>query len=183
MLGVGIVLSLLSLAAGLALVTLSGAAIAAMYAAVLLGAPLWLKIAGPARVVLRYLERLATHSATFRALADLRIWFFRGLARSSAGGLGFRRSGDLLSSLVADVEALDGLYLRILVPLGRCGAGNSGGGDRDRARSASCWGCWWQHCSRWRRSACRCWRRGSRCGRGRRWHRRHPGFGWRRSMR
>ena len=113
----GLVLSLLSLAAALALVTLSGATIAALFSVALVAAPLWLKIAGPARVVLRYFERLATHSGTFRALAGLRIWFFKGLSRSSAGGLGFRRSGDLLSSLVSDVEALDGLYLRILVPL------------------------------------------------------------------
>jgi len=72
---------------------------------------------GTARVVLRYLERLATHAATFRALADLRVWFFRRLARGGAGGLGFRQAGDLLSRLVGDVEALDGLYLRILLPL------------------------------------------------------------------
>jgi len=108
----GLALSLAALAAGLGLVTLSGAAVAAV-----LTAPIWLTCAGPARVVLRYLERLVTHGATFRALADVRVWFFRGLARSSAGGMGFRRSGDLLSSLVADVEALDGLYLRILLPM------------------------------------------------------------------
>ena len=66
---------------------------------------------------LRYFERLATHSATFRALADLRVWLFRGLAARSAGGLGMQRSGDLAARLVSDVETLDGLYLRILVPL------------------------------------------------------------------
>ena len=32
------------------------------------------------------------------------------------GGLGLLRSGDALSRIVGDVEALDGLYLRILVP-------------------------------------------------------------------
>ena len=110
----GLVVSLVSLAAALSLVTLSGAAI---LAGAVLAAPLLLHIAGPARVISRYFERLVTHDATFRALADLRVWFFRGLAHSSAGGLGFRRSGDLLSSLVMDVEALDGLYLRILVPM------------------------------------------------------------------
>ena len=68
-------------------------------------------------VVLRYAERLVTHDATFRALADLRVWFFRGLSRSAAGGLGFRQAGDVLARLVGDVEALDGLYLRILLPL------------------------------------------------------------------
>jgi ATP-binding cassette subfamily C protein CydC len=113
----GLVLSLAALGAALALVTLSGATVAAIATGGFLAAPLLLRIAGPARVVLRYLERLITHGATFRALADLRVWFFRGLANSSAGGLGFRRAGDLLSSLVADVEALDGLYLRILIPL------------------------------------------------------------------
>ena len=67
--------------------------------------------------MLRYLERLVTHAATFRALADLRVWFFRRLAQGGAGGLGFRQAGDLLSRLVGDIEALDGLYLRILLPL------------------------------------------------------------------
>ena len=42
---------------------------------------------------------------------------FRRLAANSAGGLGFRQAGDVLSRLVNDVEALDGVYLRILVPL------------------------------------------------------------------
>ncbi len=67
--------------------------------------------------MLRYAERLVTHAATFRALADLRVWFFRNLARGTAGGLGFRQAGDVLARLVGDIEALDGLYLRILVPL------------------------------------------------------------------
>jgi ATP-binding cassette subfamily C protein CydC len=68
-------------------------------------------------VVLRYGERMATHDAMFRALADLRVWFFRGLAGHGAGGLGVRRAGDVLARLVNDVEALDGLYMRILLPL------------------------------------------------------------------
>ena len=75
------------------------------------------KAAGAARVVLRYGERLFTHEATFRALAGLRVWLFSGMARGSAGGLGFAKAGDALSRLVSDVDALDGLYLRISVPL------------------------------------------------------------------
>jgi ATP-binding cassette subfamily C protein CydC len=75
-----------------------------------------LRALGAGRVVLRYLERLATHSATFKALAALRIWMFRGLARRSGGGLGFLRRGDALARIVGDVDALDGLYLRIMVP-------------------------------------------------------------------
>lgn len=83
----------------------------------LLAVPAVLRAVGVGRVVLRYFERLVTHDATFRALADLRVWFFRGLAHSAAGGLGFRQAGDVLARLVGDVEALDGLYLRILLPL------------------------------------------------------------------
>ncbi|MDE2515993.1 MAG: thiol reductant ABC exporter subunit CydC [Rhodospirillales bacterium] len=83
----------------------------------LLAAPLLLRALGSGRVVLRYLDRLTSHAATFRALAALRVWFFRGLAANSAGGLGFRHAGDVLARLVGDVEALDGLYVRILLPL------------------------------------------------------------------
>jgi ATP-binding cassette subfamily C protein CydC len=60
---------------------------------------------------------MVTHTAMFRALADLRVWLFRRLAANSAGGLGFRQAGDVLSRLVNDVEALDGVYLRVIVPL------------------------------------------------------------------
>ena len=75
---------------------------------------------GIARVVLRYFERLVTHSGLFRALAGLRVWFFRGLAERSAGGLGFRDAGDLLARLVNDVEALDAVYLLLLLPFAAC---------------------------------------------------------------
>lgn len=113
----GLIVSLAALAAGVGLMTLAGGLIAAAATAGAIAAAPLLRGFGIARVVLRYLERVTTHSATFRALADLRVWFFRGLARGSAGGLGFRRAGDVLARLVADIEALDGLYLRILVPL------------------------------------------------------------------
>jgi ATP-binding cassette subfamily C protein CydC len=113
----GALVALASMAAGVALMAVSGALVAAALGGALLAAPLLLRVLGPSRVVLRYLERLLTHDATFRALADLRVWFFRGLAARTAGGLGFLRAGDVLSRLVNDVEALDGLYLRILLPL------------------------------------------------------------------
>jgi ATP-binding cassette subfamily C protein CydC len=113
----GALIAILTAAAGMALMALSGETVAAVLTGAVLTAPLWLRIAGPARVVLRYLEKLVSHGATFRAIADLRVWFFRGFAARSAGGLGFRPAGDLLSRMVADVEALDGLYLRILLPL------------------------------------------------------------------
>ncbi len=113
----GIVVSLASFLFGLSLLGASGLRLAGTGAGLVLASALLLRLLGVGRVVLRYAERLTTHDAMFRALADLRVWFFRRVARSAAGGLGFRRSGDLLSRLVGDVEALDGLYLRILVPL------------------------------------------------------------------
>lgn len=113
----GAVVALASLAAGVALMASAGHYVAAAALGISLIVPLFLEIVGLARVVLRYLERLVTHDATFRALAELRLWFFRGLSRSAAGGLGYRRSGDVLARLVNDIEALDGILLRILIPL------------------------------------------------------------------
>jgi ATP-binding cassette subfamily C protein CydC len=113
----GAVVTLAALGTGVALMTLSGGLVAAVALGAGLAAPLALRVLGPARVVLRYLERLVAHDALFRALADLRVWFFRGLAGRSAGGLGFRHAGDVLARLVNDVEALDGVYLRVLLPL------------------------------------------------------------------
>ncbi|HEV7372631.1 thiol reductant ABC exporter subunit CydC [Arenibaculum sp.] len=68
------------------------------------------------RTASRYGERLATHEATFRVLADLRAWLFARAARLDAAQLGRLRSGDLLARMTADVDALDTLYLRILAP-------------------------------------------------------------------
>ncbi len=113
-LALGLVVTLLGTLAGLAL---SGAAGAVFAGASLLSIPLLLRSLGPIRVLLRYFERLTTHNALFRALADLRIWFFHGLAVRMAGGLGMQRSGDVLARLVGDVEAQDVLYMRLMLPL------------------------------------------------------------------
>jgi len=112
----GALLSLGALAAGAALMGASGHYIAASLLGTILLVPMALQMTGVARVLLRYLERLITHEATFRALAGLRIWLFTGLTKNAAGGLGFRRTGDTLARLVNDVDALDGLYLRIAMP-------------------------------------------------------------------
>jgi len=114
----GVLVSLAALAAALVLMVQAGEMVALAAAGVAaVATPLALRGAGILRVVLRYGERLTTHDALFRALADLRVWFFRGLAARAAGGLGFRQAGDMLSRLVGDVEALDIVYIRVLVPL------------------------------------------------------------------
>jgi ATP-binding cassette subfamily C protein CydC len=122
----GLAAAVLSALAGLALLVLAGRVIAgavaegqaggAALAALGLAALLWLRPVMLFRPVARYLERLVTHEATFRALADMRVWFFGRLAQRLPAGLGLRQAGDLLARLVADVESLDGLYLRALVP-------------------------------------------------------------------
>jgi ATP-binding cassette subfamily C protein CydC len=111
-LAAGAVVTVLGVVVGLAMMGYAAAAVLGAAA----GASL-LRVLGPGRVILRYGERMLTHDAMFRALADLRVWFFRGVATRSAGGLGFRRAGDVLARLVGDVEALDGLYMRIFLPL------------------------------------------------------------------
>ena len=117
----GALLSLLALIIGLVLMREAGIRVAAMTMGMIVVTTGALRIFGSARVILRYAERLVAHDAMFRALADVRVWFFRHLARGAAAGLGFRRAGDLLSRLVSDVETLDGLYLRIILPLaGAC---------------------------------------------------------------
>ena len=115
-LGLGAALSAGALLAGIALMANAGHYTAAAVLGLALLVPVALQITGAVRVALRYLERLVTHDAMFRAFTRVRVWFFKGLAKNAAGGLGLRGAGDTLARLVNDVEALDGLYMRILVP-------------------------------------------------------------------
>ncbi|MEU9025302.1 thiol reductant ABC exporter subunit CydC [Actinomadura sp. NPDC048394] len=71
---------------------------------------------GLGRGVFRYAERLVGHDATFRILADLRARVYERLERLAPGGLPAFRGGDLLNRLVADVDAVQDLFLRVLLP-------------------------------------------------------------------
>jgi ATP-binding cassette subfamily C protein CydCD len=71
---------------------------------------------GIARGVFRYLERLVSHNVTFRLLARLRAWFYQALEPLAPARLMQFRSGDLLSRIVADVEALENFYVRLVAP-------------------------------------------------------------------
>lgn len=66
----------------------------------------------------RYLERLVTHDATLAILAALREKLFRSWARPSAANTLLKRPARLLFRLTADIDALDSLYLRVVVPIG-----------------------------------------------------------------
>ncbi|MFF0047393.1 thiol reductant ABC exporter subunit CydD [Streptomyces sp. NBC_01620] len=71
---------------------------------------------GLGRAVFRYAERLVSHDAVLKMLAELRVAVYRGLERITPAGLGRTRRGDLLSRLVADVDALQDYWLRWLLP-------------------------------------------------------------------
>ncbi|MFD6474185.1 thiol reductant ABC exporter subunit CydD [Streptomyces anulatus] len=73
---------------------------------------------GIGRAVFRYAERLVSHDAVLKLLAEMRVAVYRGLERIAPGGLRTTRRGDLLSRLVADVDALQDYWLRWLLPVG-----------------------------------------------------------------
>lgn len=66
---------------------------------------------------LRYGERLVGHDAAFRALTGWRVWLYDRLEPLSPAGLRAWRSGDLLSRATDDVDTLQDLYLRGLLPV------------------------------------------------------------------
>ncbi|WP_024760456.1 thiol reductant ABC exporter subunit CydD [Streptomyces exfoliatus] len=73
---------------------------------------------GIGRAVFRYAERLVSHDAVLRMLAELRVSVYRRLERIAPAGLRRTRRGDLLSRLVQDVDALQDYWLRWLLPVG-----------------------------------------------------------------
>ena len=73
---------------------------------------------GIGRAVFRYAERIVSHDAVLRMLADLRVSVYRRLERIAPAGLRTARRGDLLSRLVADVDELQDYWLRWLLPVG-----------------------------------------------------------------
>lgn len=120
-------LSCATLAGGLGLFGLSGwflsaTALAGLTPATALAFNFFLPGAGVRffamlRTVSRWGERVVSHEATFRQIAALRVWLYRRLARLSPAQLGRRHGSDLLNALIRDVDALDNLFPRLLMPL------------------------------------------------------------------
>lgn len=71
---------------------------------------------GLSRGVLRYLERLVSHSVNFRLLAEVRVWFYRAVEPLAPGGVEDLRGGDLLARAASDIEALENFYVRAVAP-------------------------------------------------------------------
>lgn len=67
---------------------------------------------------LRYAERLIGHDAALRTLAHWRVWLYDCLTPRVPAALVGWRSGDLLSRAIDDVDTLQDLYLRTMLPLG-----------------------------------------------------------------
>ena len=66
---------------------------------------------------LRYAERLVGHDAALRALTRWRVWLYDCLHPRVPAALAGWRSGDLLARAIDDVDALQDLYLRTLLPV------------------------------------------------------------------
>lgn len=71
---------------------------------------------GLGRPVLRYLERLASHDLALGVLGRVRMRFYERIEPLAPAQLDSYRRGDLLSRVVADVDALQDLYLRGIGP-------------------------------------------------------------------
>jgi ATP-binding cassette subfamily C protein CydC len=64
----------------------------------------------------RYGERVTSHEGTLRLLSQLRRHVYAAIEPLSPTALQRYGSGELLSRLTADIDALDSLYLRIVAP-------------------------------------------------------------------
>lgn len=122
----GAALASLTVLMGMALLGLSGWFIAATALAGLLPATALvfdvfmpsagIRLLAVGRTGARYAERMVTHDATLAVLAALRQKLFLHWARPQAARLLLQRPVRLLQRLTSDVDALDNLYLRLLVP-------------------------------------------------------------------
>lgn len=71
---------------------------------------------GLGRPIVRYAERLASHDVALRVLGRVRVSFYERIEPLAPAQLDAYRTGDLLSRMVADVDALQNLYLRGVGP-------------------------------------------------------------------
>ncbi len=71
---------------------------------------------GLARPLARYADRLWSHDLALRALGHMRARFYASIEPLAPGELQAFRRGDLMTRMIGDVDALQGLYLRGLGP-------------------------------------------------------------------
>ena len=119
-LALGALLGVIAIGSNIALMGLSAyliskAAIASGVAELAL-AVTGVRVLAIGRAAFRYLERYTTHRAMFRILSTVRVWFYRAVEPLAPARLIDRRSGDLLTRSVNDVDALEDFYIKVLVP-------------------------------------------------------------------
>ncbi|MBK1654331.1 thiol reductant ABC exporter subunit CydC [Allochromatium vinosum] len=121
---VGTLAAILTLLANVTLIAAAGWFLTAMAAAGVAGVAMnyftpaaMIRGSAMVRTAGRYGERLVNHEATFRLIASLRVWFYQHLEPLAPARLQQYHSGDLLSRIRADIDALDNLYVRVLVPV------------------------------------------------------------------
>ncbi|MBP2170596.1 ATP-binding cassette subfamily C protein CydC [Erwinia toletana] len=125
LLTLGVILAIITLLASIGLLTLSGwflaasslAGFAGLYSFNYMLPAAGVRGAAISRTAARYFERLVSHDGTFRVLQHLRVFTFSKLLPLSPAGIARFRQGELLNRLVADVDTLDHLYLRVISPL------------------------------------------------------------------
>lgn len=69
------------------------------------------------RAAFRYAERVLLHDASFRLQAEIRPRLFQALVPFAPSGMRSKNHGESLSTLVSDVEELQGLSIRVISPL------------------------------------------------------------------
>jgi len=122
----GTALAAVVLIAGIALLGLSGWFITAAGMAGLAGAGILFDVFRPSagvrflalgRTAARYGERILTHDATLRSLARLRVQLLTAMARMPFTRLPALRASEQLNRITRDVDALDGIALRLFIPM------------------------------------------------------------------
>lgn len=138
LLGTGFLLNLIALVSSVSLMALSGwfisgAAVAGLLEATRIAFNYAIPSAGVrffaiTRTASRYGERVTTHEGTLKLLSVLRRSTYQRIEPLSPAKLQRMGSGELMTRLTADIDTLDNLYLRVLIPslvamvaIGLCG--------------------------------------------------------------
>ena len=124
----GALLILLTLLAGVALLSVSGwfitaSALTGLLLAAGLQASLNIYVPGGSirlfavtRTVARYLERVYNHNTVLQLLADIRVSVFRGLTTAPLDVRSGRSGAGWLNRFTSDVDTMNTLYLRLVAP-------------------------------------------------------------------
>ncbi|KEY90706.1 ATP-binding/permease protein [Candidatus Photodesmus katoptron] len=127
-LSMGILLALITVSASISLLTLSGwvltiSAISGLgmsiaYETFNYIVPMAIiRLLSVLRTIGRWTEKTITHDVTFKLLTELRVFFFRKISPLIPGNIYNLRNADLLNRLIADISAIDHIYIRLINPI------------------------------------------------------------------